>query len=368
MSTARSGRTRHARHTRTTARGERTIRRPTTLVATLAVLVALAAPAWAGSSFTQGAEAQAGAENHGLVLTITEPEDEAYGDTSSVTVQAATGFTVVGCQSEPATWTCTFDAGSVTFTRTVLGSLVDTTLGFSVAVPGTNGTYGFPVAQSDGTSTVGSRPAVTVVGGSDPAPPEEEAEEEPPPSEQESTQDPSTSDEESTGDGGTAPAGGTSTDDSSGDSSTSSGTTSTSSDNDTSSSGSTSPRRTQGRSSGTTLEVTPGEPVDGDDPAIAQPDVADDPAVAPPADAEPGDDGDTGTATMTAIRGEASDPAEEGGLPWQQLLGGTLLLAGGAAVAIRRWDLLQRIPAPSEIAGRLPRPSDLLDRFRSGGS
>lgn len=322
------------------------MRRLVTVVAVGGVVLALsAAPAWADSSFTAGAEAEANTEQHPLELTLTEPEKEDYGDTAKVTVVAADGFTVDGCQPEPLRWDCTYEGRTVTFTRAELGALADATLEFSVTTPGFNGDYTFSVTQADGAeepATARSLPTVTVVGGEDP-----------PAQDDDGTTDSGSTDGNDTTDDS---AGTNTTSDDQDDGSDSAGEDDpetgdqqeTSDDSD--SGGSTTPRRSEGRSAGTTLEVTPGESGDED---AASSDVADDPAVAPPADA--GDEQDTGAAAVTTIEeGQPPAPEDGGGRPWQQPVGALLLVAGGAVIALRRWDVVG-----------LVRDGDLGERVRS---
>lgn len=365
---------RHARRTpahRPPRTGGSLIRRIVTPLATsLAVLVLFAAPALAGSSFTP-AEAPADSD-HGLTLTITEPEDEAYGDTARVTVVAPAPFAVLACQQELA-WDCTAepDSRKVTFSRTVLGALGDTTLQFSVHTPAINGTYTFTVTQADGAAepvTVRSTPQLTVTGGQDPAPP-------PPPDDGDGSgdaqEDTSGGGSDSTGgtddsDSGGSAGGGTSSSGGSSDGSGDSGSADAS-DDDADSGGGTRPRRTEGRATGTPLEIVPRQPSSGDDPTLTAPAVADEPAVAPPTDGADAQDEDDETPTMTAVAGQAGEEeaGDPGGPPWQQLLGGALLVAGGAFVAARRWDVGLR-NAPGRLRDVATSIVDRVRNIRSG--
>lgn len=315
------------------------IRRTTAIVAASLLLLVLAGvPAWAGSSFVEP-EVEADMDQP-LTLTVTEPEDEpddeAYGDTARVVVTAPDGFTVIRCDSTPVEWSCTVaeDETRLTLTRTsplALGTTYD--FGFTVHTPVVNGTYKFAVTQADGPpseedppATRSSQPAVTVTGGQTPKPKPSPT----PPADDGGSQTDdggTTSGSGSQADDPTGEDGGAGTDAGSGDSST-----------DTTSGGSTAPRRTQGRASGTTLEIIPGEPIGGE-PGVAPPDVADDPAITPPGDTDPTADDDS--TAVAASGAQASD--EPPGAPWQQWVGAAMLLAGLATVGVR-WLRQRRSP------------------------
>lgn len=332
-----------------------TIRRTVAVtVASLSSLALLALPAVAAATI---APAEVAADSDvPLTLTVTEPDsetNEAYGDTARVVVAAPSGFSVLTCGSTPIGWSCAVaeDATTVTFERSPLlpaSGAASREFGFEVHTATVNGPYAFRVSQADDPpaaegedppTTITSRPAVTVTGGQAPGPEPTTA----PGSGGDSTNDGgSTSGGDTTGDSGSAggdgSSGSTTTDSSpgDGDDSTNAGTT----DGDDGATGSTAPRRTEGRASGTTLEITPGKPV-GDDPAVAPPDVADDPAIAPPEDDPAG--GDAGESTAVAATGTRASQEPGGGPPWQQVVGAAMLLVGGAVVAIRRWDLVGRL-------------------------
>ncbi len=323
-----------------------TIRRTTAILAASLLLVVVAGvPAWAGASFTEP-EVEADSEQE-LRLRVTEPEDEQYDDTVRVVVTAPAGFTIRDCES-PTLGGCTVaeDGNRVTFTRTVaLGDTHD--LQFTVHTSPFNGQHAFRVTQADGPpaeegeeppATVSSAPEVTVIGGTDPEP------EPTTPADDGGSQDSGgTGDSDTAGDGGSQDGGGTDDDATQPDSDSGTTTEGSPSSGDDgqetapgdsgSTGGSTAPRRTQGRSSGTTLEITPGEPTD-DDPAIAPPAVADDPAVAPPSGADR-DRGDSAESTAAAAVGAQPSDQPDGGTPWQQWVGAAMLLAGLATVGVR---------------------------------
>ncbi len=326
-----------------------TIRRTTALVAaSLLLVVVTGVPAWAGASITP-AEVEADIDQ-GLTLTVTEPgeENEAYGDTARVVVRPPTGFTMISCGNTPVGWSCATaeDGTHLTLTRTSPLALANTRdFGFTVHTSPINGQYAFRVTQADGPppaegedppATVTSRPAVSVIGGQDPPP-----EPKPTPTPSPKADDSSGADDsgDSADGGGTDDGGGTNDGAQTGDEDgpapdeddQDAGTEDTGTSDSGSTGGSTAPRRTQGRASGTTLEITPGEPV-ADDPAIAPPAVADDPAVAPPSR---GEDRSTADSTAAAAAGASASDQPGRGSPWQQWVGGAMLLAGLATVGVR---------------------------------
>lgn len=345
----------------TTSEPRWTIRRTAAIVAaSLLLLVVAGVPAWAQASIAP-AEVEADTDTT-LTLTVPEPgeDNEEYGDTARVVVRAPTGFSGMVCGEMPVGWSCTpaEDGTHLTLTRTSPVGLATTRdFGFTVHTAAVNGQYAFRVTQADGPpneddppTTVSSRPAVTVIGGDDPPEPDPEPDPEAqptPPADDGGSQDDggTNSDpqpDDTIQDDGAQDGGDTASDASSSDTNSTDGT----------SGGSTAPRRTEGRASGTTLEVTPGEPTD-DDPSIATPDVADDPAIAPPDGADTTADDDSTAVAATGTQA-SEDPR---GAPWQQWVGAAMLLAGGAVVAIRRWDLAGRV--------RELEPLDRLRRWRN---
>ena len=343
----------------------------TSLLTSLVALALLTVPAWAGSSISP-AEAKADTQRD-FTITITEPDGY---QTQTVTVTAPEGFSDMACpQLSLDGWSCQSDGTTATFERLVGPS--PPSFSFRVTTASINDTYAFRVTQrdGDGKNPKRSSPTVTITGGEDPAPADSGGSDETSGSGSSSdsgSNESSSSADGSNGSSDSGSSGGTSGDTSDGGSSSSgeeaSGETSSSSSSSSSDSsggasddgssssssssrssgGSTAPSRTQGFSSGSTLQITPGESADGEDPSIADPEVADAPVVAPPSEGD-----DTGTATMTAISGGTPEqqPAD-GGLPWQQLTGAALLLTGGAVAAIRRWDLLARL-RNADLPGRL---------------
>lgn len=314
-----------------------TIRRTAALAASLLLVVVVGVPAWAGASIAP-TEVEADTEA-ALTLTVTEPTEEAaeaYGDTARVVVGAPTGFTILGCESG-LDWGCAVseDGTRVTFNRMVV---LDTSyeLQFTVHTATVNGPYAFRVTQADGPpaeegedppTTITSRPAVTVKNGKDPAP-----EPTPPADDGGGSQDGGATDDRAT-DGNGSGDSGTPSQASDDDPPASGSAQDTDSDDSGSTSGSTAPRRTQERATGTTLEITPGEPTD-DDPAIAPPAVADDPAVAAPSGTQR-DDGSTSESTTAAAAGTQPSDQPGSGTPWQQWVGAAMLLAGLATVGVR---------------------------------
>lgn len=330
--------------------GEWAIRALQTVLASLAVLAVLAVPAWAGASFSGGTELQA---NEPARLELLVTEEDRLGGTVQVAVAVPTGFEALGCTAVG--WDCgPPEDGRLVFTRNVVGTFVSSSLYLDVRAGAVNGTHPFRVVQSNGEDEMVFRPAVTVVGGEDPAPrptPSPTPAPSPAGREPDATASPgpapSPSPASSSGSATTDAADGAGGEDRADDAADG-----RDGDEGGSSGGSTAPRRTQGRSTGTTLEVTPGEAASQEQPDVVAPDVADGPAVARPDDGGGrGDVADEDTATVAAADGGPTDGGTGGDVPWQQWVGGALLLLGAAVLLVRqRGPELAR--AGVRIAGR----------------
>lgn len=332
------------------------MRRSAVALGTVALLLWTALPALAAASFTTGGEAQAASEAHDVTLAVAEvpAEDDTYGETVRVRLTAPAGFAVT-CGSMPVDWECTAEEGALTWSRRVLARTVDQVeFGFTTSVPAVNGSYAFTVRQSDepaegeeATTVTAGRPAITVVGGQEPEPeptpaPEpspsptatdaaddrDDATTEPSPEPVESSEpadDPSEpepdegDDEEDADDADDEPA---------------------------------ARPTTREQSNSTTLGVSPVSPSVSPRPEVDGPAVADDPVIGTP-DTEP-EQADDQDATVAAT---GSDPAQGSpgmDVPWQQWVGGALLLAGGLVLLWRRFgDRLPALALPDQLP-RLP--------------
>lgn len=317
----------------------------TTTAVSLAVVAALAVPAWAQPSFGDGsAEA-----NSTHTDTLTVPDDERVGTTTQVRMTAPTGFTPTGCTRASVLGDCTVEGQTVTWDG--MGALP---LTFTVEVTAPVGSHTFRVTQVGDAGEVRWSVPMEVVSPDDtpsdePSPTDGGSEQ---PTDEGSEQPSDNGSEQPSDQGNGQPSDDPSTDQTASEAPTGDSTPSTQpspasagtasptpapsptptgdQSDAASSGGSTAPTRTQGRSSGTTLEITPGEPA-GDDPTLAAPDVAEQPAVAAPADAN-----DTAPTGETAVAGTTEDaPGRE--WPWQQVLGAALLATGALTLGIRQW-------------------------------
>lgn len=313
----------------------------TTGGASLALLAVLAAPAWAAPSFTSGGQAEAGAEGHPVTMQV--PDVEQTGPTAKVTVTAPAGFTPSACVG-PVGWQCLVEGRRITWTRGAIGQLG--TFGFQLTVPAAAGDYPFPVVQTGDAGTANWTPGngapVLSVTAADPPPDGGEGEgegtdEDPPaggtedPTPDQGGTEPAASGQQDAGQDETTGASPAPAPDADASEATDPADQDTAGE-DTSSDAGTAPTRTQGRSSGTTLEITPGEQTAGaQDPSVAAPDVAEEAAPSStPSDVA----GDAGT----AVAGAASSSGQPGrDVQWQQLVGAALLAVGGGIVGVRRW-------------------------------
>lgn len=302
-----------------------------TVVASAVLAVALTAgPAWAAPSFTTGDRAEAGDPDHAVTMQV--PDAEGTGPTTDVVLRAPSGFVPSDCVA-PVGWSCSVAEQQVTWSRgDALAQLG--TFAFRTAVPAVPGTYAFPVRQAgtDGTVTwtAGNGAPAIIVDGEGPGADEEpgtEGEADPEPSPDSSTDPPPDGEQSSQDDSGTpaSPAGPTATP--SDDGRDASGRDTATAD---SNGGGTAPRRTEGRSNGTTLEITPADPAeDRTAPAVAAPDVADAPTSADTA--RPATGGDAAAAGLDVTADDRDGP------PWQQLAGAALLVAAAALAVAQQW-------------------------------
>lgn len=291
------------------------------------MLVVLAVPAWAGASFTGETELQADTP---VTLALAVTEEEELGETTRIVVTAPDGFEAIACRATG--WDCAVEPPlRMVFTRNPFAFL-NSGFELDVHTAAINGTHAFTVTQSNAEGAKKSFfPTVTVVGGQDPAPSSKPSPSPSPKPSPTADSDGTTDTPDTSGDDGGDGTDAGSGDTTDGDGSTDDGADSTSgSTSGSSSGGSTAPRRTQGRSSGSSLEVMPGESSDQDQAAVADPDVA-----VSPSDGTGSADQDA--ATVAAGDDPTSGGGSVGGVPWQQWVGGALLLAGATVVGVRRW-------------------------------
>jgi hypothetical protein len=353
----------------TVARG--TVARGTVALGTVTLLLATTLPAFAAASFTSGAQAQAGAQEHAVTLVVTEvaAEDENYGETTRVRLAAPAGFAPT-CGTMPVDWECSAGEGALTWDRRVLArGVADVEFSFSTTVPAINGDYAFTVTQSDEpvvgedgepqrTTVTAGRPTMTVVGGQDPPPPEptQEPDRDPEPG---PTPSPSASSGGQEDNGSQAPSSQPDPGPADDEPSAGAGDADDGDGDQPSEDDEPAPRApTRGRSRGTTLGVSPVAPSSSPRPQVDDPAVADDPVVGTPQDdptapvAGSGrDDQDGDDATVAATGSDPTQGSSGDGLPWQQLAGGGLLLAGGLVLLWRQFgEQVMQLGLP-----RLPR-------------
>ena len=289
------------------------IRARVVVAASTLVLVVTALPAFAGATLSSGATAQPGATGHQVTIAL----DPGPSATWRVQVTPPEGFVVEGCQP-PEGWTCGVEGRTATY-QTVLGELGP--FGLALTVPSQPDSYPVTVRQSHATDAAATwTPTLTVVApepATSPrptAPPDGDTEA---PATDDPTPSPSAADEADE-----AAAGDAADDDTEDDG----GTTTT-------------PRRTQGRSAGSSFEVTPRRTAPSEAPAD-QP-VVDQPAVASPSlateDGTAQDDDEDGTAVAAGDGHGTSGSPSLPSLPWQQWVGALLLLPGAVVLVARQW-------------------------------
>lgn len=235
------------------------------------------------------------------------------------------GFVIEGCQP-PEGWTCGVDGGAATYRPVLLAELGP--FGLTLTVPTKPGNYSIPVRQAYTTDpAVTWEPTLTV------AAPEPDPE---------PTQDTSDSGDTADGDGdgtqdstGSDPAPSPSR--SQAPSSTGDGDDREAATGDSGSGSSTTPRRTQGRSSGSSFDITPRRTTPSAAPTAGA--AVDEPAVAAPSlaagDDEPAAEDDDATAVVAGDG--TSGPGQPWSLPWQQWVGALLLLTGAAVLVVRQY-------------------------------
>lgn len=297
------------------------------LAAAVAAVALTAGPAWAAPSFTRGGQAEAGDGNHTVTMEV--PDAEGAGATTEVLLTAPSGFVPASCVA-PVGWSCAVEGQRIRWTGGgVIAQLGK--FGFQTAVPTVPGTHHFPVRQSGTDDTVNwtagnGAPAITVASEEPPADGGDDEPRDPPEESTSEPEQPASDPEPSPAPASPRPT--TATPAADGDAEADASATP---------SGSTAPRRTQGRSNGTTLEVAPDSVTATDAgataPSVAAPDVADDPTLSTPAG------GAAASTADTTVAGVGLDADGGRDRPWQQVLGAVLLVLAVAitgALHVRR--------------------------------